>query len=120
MHRAGRIIPPLALMGLIFYLSSRPNLGTGLGAWDTVLRKGAHMTAFGLLWFLVWRAFQYRWGVVAAVITVAYAISDELHQRWVPGRNGAVRDVMFDAAGMALAILAVRWWRARDAHRPPG
>lgn len=99
-------------MALVFVLSSRPHLGTGLGVWDTILRKGAHMTAFGLIWFLWWRAFRYRLGVIAALVTVTYAISDEIHQRYVPGRNGAVRDVMFDAAGMALAILIARRWRA--------
>ena len=47
MHRIiSRLLPPLALMALIFYLSNTPSLGTGLGVWDLILRKGAHITAF--------------------------------------------------------------------------
>ena len=44
-----RFVPPLAVMALIFYLSHQPSLGTGLGVWDLILRKGAHITVFGLL-----------------------------------------------------------------------
>ena len=40
---------PPAPLALIFYLSHQPSLGTGLGVWDLILRKGAHITAFGLL-----------------------------------------------------------------------
>ena len=43
MHLFTRFAPPLALMGLIFFLSAQPDLSSGLGTWDTVLRKLAHM-----------------------------------------------------------------------------
>ena len=38
-----RFAPPLLLMGLIFFLSAQPDLNSGLGTWDTVLRKIAHV-----------------------------------------------------------------------------
>jgi hypothetical protein len=52
-----RFAPPLALMALIYFLSAQPDLSTGLGTWDLILRKIAHMVEYGLLWFLWWRAF---------------------------------------------------------------
>ena len=55
-----RFAPPLLLMGLIFFLSAQPDLNSGLGTWDTVLRKLAHMAEFGLLWLLWWRALGLR------------------------------------------------------------
>jgi VanZ family protein len=103
-----RFAPPLALMALTFFLSAQPDLNSGLGGWDTVLRKGAHMAEFGLLWFLWWRALGFRaiWPPVA--IAAAYAASDEFHQTFVAGRHGSPVDWLIDMTGVALAILATR------------
>jgi VanZ family protein len=99
-----RFVPPLALMGAIFVLSAQPDLGTGLGTWDTVLRKAAHMVEYGLLWFLWQRALRTRTPWPAVAITLAYAASDEYHQTFVEGRHGTPVDVLIDAAGVAIAI----------------
>ena len=107
-----RFAPPLLLMGGIFFLSAQPDLNSGLGTWDTVLRKLAHMAEFGLLWFLWWRALGYGNRLVPALIAIAYAITDELHQTTVEGRVGSPVDVLIDTAGVALAVLAAR--RARS------
>ena len=56
MRIVSRFAPPLLLMGLIFFLSAQPDLSTGLGTWDLILRKLAHMAEYGLLWLLWWRA----------------------------------------------------------------
>ena len=56
MRSVSRFAPPLLLMGVIFFLSAQPDLNSGLGTWDTILRKLAHMAVFGLLWLLWWRA----------------------------------------------------------------
>jgi len=100
-------------MALIFALSAQPDLGTGLGTWDLVLRKAAHMAAYGLLWLLWWRALGYRRPALAVAITLAYAVSDEVHQSFVPGRQGTPTDVAIDAAGVGLAGLLVVL-RSRD------
>jgi VanZ family protein len=117
MSTTGRLAPPLALMALIFWLSAQPHLGTGLGVWDTILRKGAHMTEYGLLWWLWWRALGFRHGVAAAAIALAYAASDELHQHFVAGRHGTPVDVVIDAAGIAIAVAVARQVRARGRER---
>ena len=100
---AARWAPPVALMALIFFLSAQPDLNSGLGGWDTILRKGAHMTEFGLLWWLWRRALGH--GGAAAVITLAYAATDELHQTFVTGRHGSPVDWLIDAAGVAIAVV---------------
>jgi VanZ family protein len=111
-----RIGPPLALMGVIFALSAQPDLNSGLGVWDTILRKLGHAAEYGLLWWLWWRAFGYRRPMLAVAITLAYAASDELHQSFVTGRHGSPLDWLIDAAGVALAVLAV----SIAARRRPG
>ena len=114
MKLLSRYGPPLLLMIVVFALSAQPNLGTGLGTWDTVLRKGAHMLEFGLLWWLWWRAFEFRWALAAAAITLVYAASDEFHQHFVRGRHGDPLDVVIDAGGVLLGVFVLartRSWR---------
>ncbi|WP_205698537.1 VanZ family protein [Conexibacter sp. SYSU D00693] len=108
MALVSRFAPPLALMGLIFYLSDQPDLSSGLGDWDLLLRKGAHMTEYALLWLLWLRALGWRAPVAAAVVAIAYAATDELHQSTVEGRHGTPVDVLIDAVGVALGWLAFR------------
>jgi VanZ family protein len=111
-----RFAPPLLLMALTFYLSAQPNLSTGLGTWDVVLRKGAHMTEFGLLWFLWWRALRYGSKAPAVVIALAYAATDEVHQTFVTGRHGSPVDWVIDAIGVTIAIAVARRLRASRAQ----
>lgn len=40
----------------------------------------------------------------ALLICVLYAISDEVHQKFIPGRSGEVRDVIIDTAGASVGI----------------
>jgi VanZ family protein len=115
---ASRWLPPLALMALIFALSAQANLSSGLGSWDLVLRKAAHMTEFGLLWWLLWRATRFRHAAAAAAVTLAYAASDELHQHFVTGRHASPWDWAIDAAGVGIAgLLVVLAERRRRAAR---
>jgi VanZ family protein len=102
-------LPVLGWAALIFALSSVPDLGTALGGWDTVLRKLAHMAEYAVLGALLQRATG-RAGIALA-LGVAYAVSDEIHQTFVPGRAGAPLDVAIDTAGVLLGVLL--WLRLR-------
>src|SRR3954467_549824 len=51
-------LPPVALMGLIFFLSAQPDLSSGLGGWDILLRKLAHASIYAVLVLLWWRALR--------------------------------------------------------------
>ena len=104
-------------MGLIFFLSAQPDLGTGLGVWDTILRKLAHAAEFGLLFLLWHRAFRWRNLAAAAAIAVGYAITDELHQTTVPTRHGSPVDVLIDTAGVVIAAVLVTHLRRARAVR---
>lgn len=102
-------LPVVAWASLIFALSSVPELSTGLGGWDLVLRKLAHAAEYAVLGALLVRALGRPW--VAVAIGAAYAVSDELHQATVPGRTGSPRDVAIDAVGLAVGVLL--WKRSR-------
>ena len=108
-----RFAPPVVLMGVIFFLSAQPDLNSGLGDWDMVLRKLAHMTEYGVLALLWWRALRTRSPLPAALIAIAYAVTDEYHQSFVAGRHGAPVDVLIDTVGVALGVAVFRASRAR-------
>ncbi len=109
--------PPLALMGLIFFLSAQPDLNSGLGTLDAIGRKFVHFAIYGALWWLWDRALNHRYPLASAVITIVYAISDEYHQSFVDGRVGSVRDVLIDTAGVLAAWALSRWLARRQERR---
>ena len=98
--------PVVLWAAVIFAFSSVPDLGTGLGTWDLVLRKIAHAGEFAILGALLLRALRDE--LPALGVGVAYAASDELHQHFVEGRVGSPLDVLIDSVGVAIGILL---WR---------
>ena len=103
--------PVVAWAAVIFALSSIPSLSSGLGGWDLILRKGAHLTEYAILAVLLRRALGRD--LPAFLVGVAYAASDELHQHFVAGRHASPVDVGIDAVGLGLGLLAYRWNEAR-------
>ncbi|MBE2318075.1 VanZ family protein [Solirubrobacter sp. CPCC 204708] len=116
-RRWPRLLPPLALMALLFALSHQPSLGTGLGVWDLVLRKGAHVTAYALLCLLWYRALEPRRLVAAVLVTLAYAATDEYHQTFIEGRSGTPVDWLIDAAGVGIAAALILVHQRRRPRR---
>jgi VanZ family protein len=99
-------LPVLAWCAVIFAFSSIPSLGTGLGTWDLVLRKCAHLTEYAILGLLLARAAG-RPGVALA-LGALYAVSDEVHQHFVRGRHGVWYDVVIDTVGVTLGVVLLR------------
>jgi VanZ family protein len=104
-------LPVVAWAAVIFALSSIPHLGTGLGTWDTILRKGAHVTEYAILGLLLMRAICRE--APAFLLGIAYAITDEVHQHFVSGRHSSPLDVAIDSTGVLIGVLvfvqARRW-----------
>ena len=99
---------------------------------DTGIRKAAHLTEYGilaLLWYRALRrpevAWQTRVGLIAFVVATAFAGLDELHQMFVPSRGSSIADVGLDSLGAALALTASRVvqhfrgkWPAENRNQP--
>ena len=120
-HWARRVslwAPPVLYALAIFFSSS---LTAPPGPPSHLTDKHVHLLVYaGLPWSLVRALSGGRWSGVtvattlqAAAIAIAYAVSDEWHQAFVPDRHSDVADVVADAAGAALAVAAVgaitRW-----------
>jgi VanZ family protein len=108
-------LPVVAWAAVIFAFSSVPSLGTDLGAWDTILRKLAHVAEYAILGALLGRAVR-RPGVALA-LGVLYAVSDEVHQVFVEGRHGSPLDVLIDTAGIVAGLLT---WQRLSRRRGTG
>ena len=103
-------LPVFVWAAVIFTFSSIPSLSTGLGTWDTILRKGAHLTEYAVLGGLLYRALGRE--PLALAVGIAYAATDELHQYFVRGRHASLVDVAIDAVGVAAGMLV--WLRVRE------
>jgi len=110
-------------MAFIFYLSSMPEPPLPPAVND----KEAHSSGYALLALLVARAAAGGLGrrvtrtvaLVAIAVAIAYGISDEFHQSFVPGRDSDIHDVYADAVGAVIGTMAcgawgIIWPRLRD------
>jgi tRNA threonylcarbamoyladenosine biosynthesis protein TsaE len=106
--------PVFVWAGLIFTVSAIPTLPkVGFLWWDFTLKKSAHMLEYGILMYLLVRA-RLPWHK-ALIYGVIYALSDEIHQRFVTGRSAKLTDVGFDTVGMLAAgqLIKARWRQLR-------
>lgn len=122
-------------MGVIFYLSHQPAtesaaLSGGITQWvlnflesklpliydfleiealHHFIRKYAHFVAYFILGIFTMyplhmgKIKKTHW--IAFGICVAFAISDEIHQLFIPGRAGQIKDVFIDSSGALTGIL---------------
>lgn len=104
-------VPAFAVMVIIFILSSRQRINVSDS--KTVnfsIFKTLHMVEYAFLYFILFRAFrktlskknQSKSFIFAMVISILYAVSDEIHQSFTPTREPTLRDVTFDAIGIYL------------------
>ena len=110
-------LPVVAWMGVIFFLSAQPDLPqAGTGWLDLLISGMAHVVLFAVLAVLLARALGQRRHalLVAFALTMLYALSDELHQAFVPGRHPDPWDLVFDGLGAALGLFAWAWWWRRQ------
>lgn len=106
----------MAMLMLVSVIPGNPKPGDSVFIWliadiPTLLQKILHIFLYGVLTLLlVWtldgvepRAYRF---LIALVIAVAFGAAMEWLQTKVPGRYGMVFDIVLDAAGAALGLLA--------------
>ena len=138
------IIPAIIWMAFIFYMSSKTGDGSSAvsnpitdfivelfqrarndtapavdrmtGVVEVMVRKGAHMTEYGILIALVILAVKkvsvkmsaVGTNIWSTVITFAYACSDEIHQLFVADRAGRGTDVLIDMCGAVCRFCKIK------------
>ena len=90
-------------------LSHQQNI---ISALQFIVRKTAHFCIYavlGLLSFLCFVTYKRPSLVIRSSISsfvcLAYAISDEVHQHFIAGRSGEIRNVLIDFCGSLIAII---------------
>jgi VanZ family protein len=115
-----RAVAPLALMGVIFFLSSRESVGPDLPAFTRVIAHFCEYALLAALWaWALHPSLGSRSFALAAAISFAYAIGDEYHQSFVRGRDADPLDLVVDGLGIAAAIWLLRRPLARAAPERP-
>jgi VanZ family protein len=107
--------PVIAYMAVLFYIQSQSTLPSPPGG---ISDKDEHFFFYGILAALALRALANgeRRGIRLAtvlgaiLISSAYGVSDEFHQRFVPGRTYEVLDMAADALGSAAAGCLLWAW----------
>ncbi len=109
----------LAYMGAIYHFSSLPGSRISLPAPDYVMHALEYFGLGGLLGITIRSAGRmqksytgaspFRFRVSLTVfIGFAYALSDEFHQFFVPGRDASISDLAADLFGIILAQIFLK------------
>lgn len=107
-RKFSKYIPVVIWMVLIFWVSSVPDLPSNkVDVLDFIFKKSAHFIEYTILFLLWYRALGIKNPFKAIVFSLIYAFSDEIHQLFVPGRTGNLRDVGIDFSGMLIAAILI-------------
>lgn len=114
-------LPVLVWAAVIFSFSAMPSTGIGEYSLRFFLeRKGAHVFEYTVLSMLLFRMFvvhapkrTLESSLLSAVVALLYAVSDEIHQLFVFGREGKIGDVLIDVFGIMIGFILAFWWHER-------
>lgn len=99
--------PTAIWMAVIFFLSTRQKLAvTDSYVMSFIFFKTIHLIEYSILFLFVNRSLSLTWHlptrktrIFALLAVFLYGVSDELHQTFVPTREGKLRDAIIDTFG---------------------
>ena len=117
-----KYLPAILWMVLIFYMSSKTDLpSVNNYFWEFIFKKSGHVFVYFILTLIwIWTLSKEILGN-SILLSFAYAFIDEIHQLFVPGRTGLLRDVYIDLLGILLAVLLfflLKKWTKRSIFPP--
>lgn len=111
-------LPVFLWVVLIFIFSSIKQVKVSeFFIWDYVLKKVAHVAEYAILNALIFRATGKKY-LLSFILTLLYAVSDEFHQTFVPGRTGKFIDLGFDLSGANISAYLIWKLNQLRQHKP--
>jgi VanZ family protein len=116
MKKCLRFIPAIIWMIVIYYFSSRSTSNVSISyKYHFLFFKSLHLIEYAVLAFLLFFAFlNYKYTIFTAYL---YAIFDEIHQHFIPGRNGKFSDTLFDLLGIIIGIYIYKYTEKKLKNR---
>lgn len=115
MKKIIRFIPAIIWMCVIFYFSSRQTTGIGGDSYwyRFLILKTFHLIEYAVLFVLIDFAINKK--ITSILISYLYAVSDEIHQSFTPGRMPKFTDTLIDLLGILIGFLVVKfiWTRIK-------
>ena len=109
-------LPPVLWAAVIFAASSISQVPSfEFFFWDFAAKKVAHVTEYAVLFALIFRAAGKNFKS-AFILTILYAVTDEIHQSFVPGRTSTVIDFGLDVSGANIAAYILYSLAKRRGH----
>ena len=86
---------------------------------ETVIRKLCHFLEYALLSVLIYKTLESyglkkRGCALCIAVSMLYAISDEIHQYFVPGRACRLYDILIDTLGAVSGCLAIKFFKGKN------
>ena len=114
--------PAIIYAALIFILSASPSIAPPPGFF--LEDKIYHFIEYGIFSFLLFLAFYHsrseflkkHFIVVSCIVGIAYGLSDEIHQSFVPGRSCEFLDFVADCLGIAVVQIVI-WLYLRNKRK---
>jgi|SRR5215831_2636330 VanZ family protein len=114
----------LPILKWLFPSASRQSLATA----HFLIRKAGHLTEYAILASLAARAFRHSWHQalrshwfwLSLLFAIAYSLSDEFHQSFIPSRTASIYDCMIDTTGGLIGLAIVGWWNRRRTEKKRG
>ncbi len=108
-----------AIVKIFIPNATEDQLAEKVEIFQPIIRKCAHFTLYTLLGFFTYNLVRTRkknilkdkenttkiYGIITQVFGTFYAITDEIHQTFIPGRSGEIRDVIIDSFGILTGLL---------------
>lgn len=105
--------PVIVYMAAIFAVSSMPQPPLPAGGdkpWHAIAYFGFAVVVVRAVAGGLPRQIDWRTAALAIAIAVTYAVTDEMHQWFVPGRSADVADLIADAIGVCTGTAACWAW----------
>jgi hypothetical protein len=112
----------VVILGVYIFIISSMNFpgggAPGLGIKAVLYHIGVFFLFSFFLMVALVKGKKLRLALAGVLISILYAVSDEVHQLFVPGRSGSIGDVLLDSTGIGFAFLvyfiSVRYRQIRN------